>query len=182
MFSKSQFTTTAQNVFCLIETCTDTSNHGLSHSFKRPELVAKDSTSIKNALVACVFISNWTWIHKSFWVSPQIKIQRIDVHNTNWMGQHIDGLHLEKCLQMFTHANCFRFGVGNSILKLPKHCRQPGSTFSLSHAHLCVCVHTRARAHTHTHTHTHSFGNYIEQTFHFYLVSCPVWRPLTDLF
>jgi len=59
LFNKSQFITNAQNVFHLIKTCMDTSDHGLSHSFERPGIVVNDLTSIKNAMVKCLFI-NWT--------------------------------------------------------------------------------------------------------------------------
>jgi len=44
----------------------DISDHGLLHLYKHPRVVVNGLRGIQNALVKCLFIINWTWIHWGF--------------------------------------------------------------------------------------------------------------------
>jgi hypothetical protein len=57
----------------------DTSHHGASHSFKDAGVVVDSLTGIRNAIVKRHFVVNRSCIHKGFSVSPQVKIQRIQI-------------------------------------------------------------------------------------------------------
>jgi hypothetical protein len=54
-------------------------NHGPPHPFKDAGAVTDSLTGIHNAIVKCLFIVNRSCIHKGFYVSLQVKIQRIQV-------------------------------------------------------------------------------------------------------
>jgi len=41
----------------------DTYDRGLSHPFQGPGEDANSVTGIQNALLKCLFICNWRWIH-----------------------------------------------------------------------------------------------------------------------
>jgi hypothetical protein len=60
-------------------TCLDTSYHGPPHPYKDAGVVADILTGINNAMVKCLFIVNRSCIHKGFLVSPQVKIQTIQI-------------------------------------------------------------------------------------------------------
>jgi hypothetical protein len=46
---------------------------------KMPGVAADSLTGIHSAMVKCLFIVNRSCIHKGFQVSPQVKIQRVQV-------------------------------------------------------------------------------------------------------
>jgi len=41
----------------------DTSEYGLSHTFKGTRAFANGLTGVQNESVKCLFISNWSWAH-----------------------------------------------------------------------------------------------------------------------
>jgi len=57
----TQFTTNTQNT--LQENQYKHGHVGLSQDFNCPEATVNGSTVIKNALVKCLFTSNWRWIY-----------------------------------------------------------------------------------------------------------------------
>jgi hypothetical protein len=60
LFIKSQFATDVQNYYTWINLCMDTSHRVLFRRFKCVGEVANGLTGIKNALVKCVSILNWS--------------------------------------------------------------------------------------------------------------------------
>jgi hypothetical protein len=57
----------------------DASHHGQPHQFKYAAVVADSLTGIRSAMVKCLFVVNSSCIHKGFYGSPQVKIQRIHI-------------------------------------------------------------------------------------------------------
>jgi hypothetical protein len=57
----------------------DTSHHGPQHPCREPGAVADHLTGTHTMMVKCLFVVNRRCIHKGFWESPQIKIQRIQI-------------------------------------------------------------------------------------------------------
>jgi hypothetical protein len=118
----------------------DLSDHGLLHPFWGPRMV-RMVWQVRYTMVKCLSTFDWTRIPKGG-VSPQIKIRSTEAGNMKWMDQNVVGPHLKNCLQAYTDMNFFPcFGAGNSLLKLPKHCRYTLDT--CTHAHACVHTHTQ---------------------------------------
>jgi hypothetical protein len=57
----------------------DISHHGPLHPCKDAGVVADSLTGIHNAVVKCLFAFKWSYIHKGFQMSPQVKTQRIQI-------------------------------------------------------------------------------------------------------
>jgi hypothetical protein len=57
----------------------DTSHHGPPHPFKDSGVVAGSMRRIYNAVVKCLLVVNRSYIHKGFYLSPHVKIQRIQI-------------------------------------------------------------------------------------------------------
>jgi hypothetical protein len=56
-----------------INTRMDNSGCGLSHTFEGLRAVANSLTGIENALLKCLFIFSWRWIHEGVWNFPKNK-------------------------------------------------------------------------------------------------------------
>jgi hypothetical protein len=76
---RSTFIISAQNVLHEIQCMPWYVYYGLLHPLKVASVVTDSLTGIQNAIVKCLFIVNRTCIHKGFQVSPQVKIQRIQI-------------------------------------------------------------------------------------------------------
>jgi hypothetical protein len=59
--------------------CLNTSNHGPPHLFKDARVAVDSPTGIHDVMVKCLFVDNRSCMHKGFQVSPQVKIQRIQI-------------------------------------------------------------------------------------------------------
>jgi hypothetical protein len=57
----------------------DTSRQGLPHPFEDSGVVTDSLTSIRNAMVKCLFFVNSNCIHKCLQVSLQATVQRIQI-------------------------------------------------------------------------------------------------------
>jgi hypothetical protein len=57
----------------------DTAHHGPPHPCRDVGIAADSLTGIHNAMVKHPFVVKRSWLHKGFHVSPQAKIQRIQI-------------------------------------------------------------------------------------------------------
>jgi hypothetical protein len=62
----------------------DTSHLGPPHPCKDAGADADSLTGIHNAIVKCLFVVNRSCIHRGFCVSPQVKVQRIEIWRGAW--------------------------------------------------------------------------------------------------
>jgi hypothetical protein len=62
----------------------DTFHHGPTQPFEDAWVVADSLAGIHNAMVKCRFIVNRSCVHTGFYVSPQVKILRIQIWRGAW--------------------------------------------------------------------------------------------------